>query len=136
MEDSISELLLNARVANATIWKPFHEKLPDFSAIELPDRLQAVGQIPLKRLIAELSGQGELVEDTVSSHPAWSYAGVGTLVLVVILIAVIYKCKGRCPGGSARRRGGGGNSGAAAEAPGMRMVSVTTTGGGDDDRGR
>ena len=128
VEDSISELLLNARVANTTIWKPFHEKLPDFSAIELPDRLQAVEQIPLKRLIAELSGQGELVEDTVGSHPAWSYAGVGTLVLVMVLIVVIYKCKGRCPGRSARWRGGGRNSGAAAEVPGMQMVSVTTTG--------
>ena len=127
VEDSISELLLNARVANTTIWKPFHEKLPDFSAIELPDRLQAVEQIPLKRLIAELSGQGELVEDTVGSHPAWSYAGVGTLVLVMVLIVVIYKCKGRCPGRSARWRGGGRTSGAAAEVPGMQMVSVTTT---------
>ena len=135
VEDSISELLLNARVANTTIWKPFHEKLPDFSSIQLPDRLQTVEQIPLRKLITELAGQNELVEDTAGSYPAWLYAVVGTLVLVMILTALTYKCKGRCLRGSARRRGGGGNSGAAAEAPGMRMVSVTTTGGGDDDRG-
>ena len=132
MEDSISELLLNARVANTTIWKPFHEKLPDFSSIQLPDRLQTVEQIPLRKLITELAGRNELVEDTAGSYPAWLYAVVGTLVLVMILTALTYKCKGRCLRGSARRRGGGGNSGAAAEAPGMQMVSVTTTGGGDD----
>ena len=132
VEDSISELLLNARVANTTIWKPFHEKLPDISSIQLPDRLQTVEQIPLRKLITELAGQNELVEDTAGSYPAWLYAVVGTLVLVMILTALTYKCKGRCLRGSARRRGGGGNSGAAAEAPGMQMVSVTTTGGGDD----
>ena len=132
VEDSISELLLNARVANTTIWKPFHEKLPSFSSIQLPDRLQTVEQIPLRKLITELAGQNELVEDTAGSYPAWLYAVVGTLVLVMILTALTFKCKGRCLRGSARRRGGGGNSGAAAEAPGMQMVSVTTTGGGDD----
>ena len=83
-------------------------------------------------MIAELAGQNELVEDTAGSYPAWLYAVVGTLVLVMILTALTYKCKGRCLRGSARRRGGGGNSRAAAEAPGMQMVSVTTTGGGDD----
>ena len=84
VEDSISELLLNARVANATIWKPFHEKLPDFSAIQLPGRLQAVEKIPLRKLMAELSGQDGLVEDTTGSYPAWLYAVVGTLVLIMI----------------------------------------------------
>ena len=96
VEDSVSELLLNARVTNATIWKPFHEKLPDFSAIQLPGQLQAVEKIPLRKLIAELTGQDDLVEDTTSSYPAWLYAVVGTLVLVMILTALIYKCKGRC----------------------------------------
>ena len=101
VEDSISELLLNARVANTTIWKPFHEKLPDFSSIQLPDRLQTVEQIPLRKLITELAGQNELVEDTAGSYPAWLYAVVGTLVLVMILTALTYKCKGRCLTGSA-----------------------------------
>ena len=132
VEDSISELLLNARVANTTSWKPFHKKLPDFSSIQLPDQLQTVEQIPLRKLITELAGQNELVEDTACSYLAWLYAVVGTLVLVMILTALTCKCKGRCLRGSARRQGGGGNSGAAAEAPGMQMVSVTTTGGGDD----
>ena len=135
VEDSISELLLNARVANTTIWKPFHEKLPNFSSIQLPDRLQTVEQIPLRRLITELADQNELVEDTAGSYPAWLYAVVGTLVLVMFLTALTYKCKGGCLRGSARRRGGGGNFGAAAEAPGMQMVSVTTTGGGDNALG-
>ena len=88
VEDSVSELLLNARVANATIWKPFHEKLPNFSAIQLPGRLQAVEKIPLRKLIAELAGQDDLVEDTTGSYPAWLYAVVGTLVLVMILTAL------------------------------------------------
>ena len=111
VEDSISELLLNARVADTIIWKPFHEKLPDFSSIQLPDWLQTVEQIPLRKLITELAGQNELVEDTAGSYPAWLYAVVGTLVLVIILTALTYKCNGGCPRGSARRRGGGGNSG-------------------------
>ena len=132
VEDSISELLLNARVANATIWKPFHEKLPNFSAIQLPGRLQAVEKIPLRTLIAELADQDDLVEDTTGSYPAWLYAVVGTLVLVMILTALIYKCKGRCLRGSARWRGDERNSGAAAEAPGMQLVPVTGTGGGDN----
>ena len=132
VEDSISELLLNARVANATIWKPFHEKLPNFSAIQLPGRLQAVEKIPLRKLIAELAGQDDLVEDTTGSYPAWLYAVVGTLVLVMILTALIYKCKGRCLRWSARGRGDERNSGAAAEAPGMQLVPVTGTGGGDN----
>ena len=100
VEDSISELLLNARVANTAIWKPFHEKLPDLSSIQLPDRLQTVEQIPLRKLIMELAGQNELVGDTAGSYPAWLYAVVGT-VLVMILTALTYKCKGRCLTGSA-----------------------------------
>ena len=75
-------------MANATIWKPFHEKLPNFSAIQLPGRLQAVEKIPLRKLIAELAGQDDLVEDTTGSYPAWLYAVVGTLVLVMILTAL------------------------------------------------
>ena len=94
VEDSISKLLLNARVANTTIWKPFHEKLPDFSSIQLPDRLQTIEQIPLRKLITELAGQNKLVEDTAGSYPVWLYAVVGTLVLVMILTALTYKCKG------------------------------------------
>ena len=101
VEDSISELLLNARVANTTIWKPFHEKLPDFSSIQLPDRLQTVEQIPLRKLIMELTDQDELVEDTAGSYPAWLYVVVGTLVLVMVLTALVYKCKGRWLRGSA-----------------------------------
>ena len=46
--------------------------------------------------MAELAGQDELVEDTAGSYPAWLYAVVGTLVLVVVLTALICKCKGRC----------------------------------------
>ncbi len=101
MEDSISELLLNARVANTAIWKPFHEKLPDLSSIQLPDWLQTVEQIPLRKLIMELAGQNELVGDTAGNYPAWLYAVVGTFVLVMILTALTYKCKGRCLTGSA-----------------------------------
>ena len=84
------------------------------------------------KLIMELTDQDELVEDTAGSYPAWLYVLVGTLVLVMVLTALIYKCKGRWLRGSARRRCVGRNSGAAAEAPGVQMVSVTSTGGGDD----
>ena len=132
VEDSISELLLNARVAYATIWKPFHEKLPDFSAIQLPGWLQAEEQIPLRKLIRELAGEDDLVEDTTSSYPAWLYVVVGTLILVMILTALIYKCKGRCLRGSVRWRDDERDSGAAAEALGIQMVPVITTRGSDD----
>ena len=64
VQDSNGELLLNARLASTTIWKPFHEKLPDFSLIQLPVQLQALGQIPKKRLITELGSRENLVEDT------------------------------------------------------------------------
>ena len=69
MRDSIRELLLNATLANTTIWKPFDEKLPDFNPIQLPDQLQAVGQIPMKRLITELGSWENQVEDTTGSYP-------------------------------------------------------------------
>ena len=45
--------------------------------------------------MAELAGQDELVEDTAGSHPAWLYAVVGTLGLVMVLTALICKCKSR-----------------------------------------
>ena len=70
-EDSILELLLNARLASTTIWKPVHEKLPDFISIQHPDQLQAVGQIPMKRPMTELGSWEDLVEDTTGSCPNW-----------------------------------------------------------------
>ena len=60
-EDSILELLLNARLASTTISKPVHEKLPDFSSIQHPDQLQAIGQIPMKRPMTELGSREDLV---------------------------------------------------------------------------
>ena len=132
VEDSIQELLLNARLANTTIWKPVHEKLPDFSSIQHPDQLQAVGQIPMKKFITELDSREDLVEDTTGSCPNWLYALVGTFVSAVVLTVVIYKYKGRCVRGPARWRGGGGNSGAAAVTSGLQMVPVSSAGGGDD----
>ena len=71
VEDSIQELLLNARLAKTTIWKPVREKLPDFSSIQHPDQLQAVGQIPMKRPMTELGSWEDLVEDTTGSCPNW-----------------------------------------------------------------
>ena len=105
---------------------------PFFVLCPFPCWLQAVEQIPLRKLITELADQDDLVEDTTSSYPAWLYVVVGTLVLVMILTALIYKCKGRCLRGSVRWRGDERDSGAAAKAPGIQMVPVITTRGGDD----
>ena len=85
--------------------KSFHEKLPDFNPTQLPDQLQAVGQIPVKRLITELASREDLVEDTTGSYSNWLYALVETFVWDVVLIVVIYKCRARCVRGPARWRG-------------------------------
>ena len=92
--DPLNKLLEIRNQSKVRIWDPLIENSPNFTKIELPQNLRAIGQIPMDDLVQQLKGLGH-VNVKGNSVPNWVYIIVN-LALLVVVVALICFCYKRC----------------------------------------
>ena len=71
------------------LWRPFTDKLPNFTRIEIPAKLRAVDKIPMDHLIEHLHGLRHLEKD--KNVPFWIQSSIPVMSILLVIL-VVYFC--------------------------------------------
>ena len=87
--DPLNNLLTIRNKTKFRVWDSF-EKLPTFPAIELPENLKSIKQIPMDHLVTQLRGLGR-VEVKNTSWPIWVHILIN-LGIILVVVVLLYCC--------------------------------------------
>ena len=92
--DPSSKLLEMRNRTKFRIWDPLILALPNFTAIELPQSLKTIKQIPMNDLLLQLKSLKQ-VQAKSNYLPVWVHILIGLSILLILLALVYICCKQR-----------------------------------------
>ena len=95
----LNKLLEVRKQGKFRIWEQFHEALPNFTKLELPEGLQAIEEIPMGDFIRTLEGLNQVRVNT-PSLPTWVHIIISMSLLVAMIALVCFCCKHKKGGGA------------------------------------
>ena len=91
--DIYSELLQLNSKSQTNLWNVFTGRLPNFTKIDIPKHLKALGKIPIGHLIETLHDLRKIEKDR--GTPDWVYFVIGAVIaLLIVITGFIYYKKG------------------------------------------